>query len=259
MVKFALLSLALIALPLFAQLPSPNAAGVTNGHLHLRVRDVQAQKQFWSDMLGASAGTLGKMEMMKLPGTIVLIQPGEPSGGTKGSIVDHVAVGVRNLKGILSRLNSAGIAYQEVNPQAVFVNAPDGVVVELIEETSLSGAAVNHHIHFFGPTVSEMQAWYVKVFGARPGMRGRFAAADLPGVNLTFSQAEGSVAGSKGRSLDHIGFEIENLEAFCKKLEAQGVKFDVPYRKVPSLNIALAFLTDPWGTYIELTEGLDKL
>ena len=40
------------------------------------------------------------------------------------------------------------------------------------------------------------------------------------------------------------------------KLEAGGIKLDVPYRKVPSLGIALAFITDPQGVYIELTEGL---
>jgi predicted enzyme related to lactoylglutathione lyase len=52
---------------------------------------------------------------------------------------------------------------------------------------------------------------------------------------------------------------VKNLEAFTKKLEAQGVKFTVPYRQVPALGIAIAFVTDPWGTSIELTEGLDKI
>jgi hypothetical protein len=28
---------------------------------------------------------------------------------------------------------------------------------------------------------------------------------------------------------------------------------------VAALNIAIAFIKDPWGTYIELTEGLDKV
>jgi hypothetical protein len=37
------------------------------------------------------------------------------------------------------------------------------------------------------------------------------------------------------------------------------VKFDVTYRKIPALGLSLAFLTDPWGTYIELTEGLNRL
>jgi hypothetical protein len=51
---------------------------------------------------------------------------------------------------------------------------------------------------------------------------------------------------------------VKNLEAFCKKLEANGVKLDVPYKKIPAAGISLAFLTDPFGTYIELTEGLDQ-
>ena len=69
----------------------------------------------------------------------------------------------------------------------------------------------------------------------------------------------GPVAGTRGRALDHIGFEVRNLEEFCKKLEAQGIKLDVPFRAVPALNITLAFITDPWGTYIELNEGLGNI
>jgi hypothetical protein len=64
---------------------------------------------------------------------------------------------------------------------------------------------------------------------------------------------------TKGRSIDHIGFEVKDLETFCKKLEAGGIKFDIAYRKVPALGISIAFFTDPFGTYIELTEGLDKI
>jgi extradiol dioxygenase family protein len=55
--------------------------------------------------------------------------------------------------------------------------------------------------------------------------------------------------------LDHIGFEVKDLQAFCRKLETAGVKFDAPYSKDPS-GFARAMLTDPWGTSIELTEGL---
>jgi hypothetical protein len=52
---------------------------------------------------------------------------------------------------------------------------------------------------------------------------------------------------------------VQGLEAFCKKLEGMGVKFDRPYTKVPALNISIAFIQDPWGTYIELTEGLKEV
>lgn len=66
------------------------------------------------------------------------------------------------------------------------------------------------------------------------------------------------MAGTQGRSLDHIGLEVDDLEAFCKKLEAQGITIDRLYRRIDELNLAVAFFTDPFGTYIELTEGLDN-
>ena len=103
------------------------------------------------------------------------------------------------------------------------------------------------------------KAWYVEHLGAAPGMRGSFQAADLPGVNLTFSPAPGEVVGTEGRVLDHIGFEVDGLEALCEKLEAAGVVLSVPYRKIDALGLGIAFFTDPWGTYVELTEGLDAL
>ena len=75
-------------------------------------------------------------------------------------------------------------------------------------------------------------------------------------MNLTFAKADTPTVGTKGRSLDHIGFEVKGLEAFCKKLEADGIKLDRPYTRLPNSETAIAFLTDPWGTYIELTENL---
>ena len=89
-----------------------------------------------------------------------------------------------------------------------------------------------HHIHWAAPDVAAMKAWYVQMFGAKPGMRGTFKAGDLPGVNLTFGGAAGAaVVPTKGRSLNRIGFEVRNLEQLVKDLEAKGVKFDRPYRR----------------------------
>ena len=61
--------------------------------------------------------------------------------------------------------------------------------------------------------------------------------------------------------VDHVGFEVKNLEEFCKKLEAKGIKLTREYRKKDKAmgNIGTAMITDPWGVSIELTEGLDKL
>jgi len=99
--------------------------------------------------------------------------------------------------------------------------------------------------------------WYVKTFGATAGKRGQFPAGFIPGGEVDVMKATAAVAPTKGRTLDHIGFEVKNLEAFCKKLAADGIAFDMAYREIPQLGgLKIAFIVDPNGTRIELTEGL---
>jgi hypothetical protein len=74
---------------------------------------------------------------------------------------------------------------------------------------------------------------------------------------LSFGPSNTAQQPTKGRSIDHIGFDVANLEAFVASLEAKGIKMDAPVRQVPNSNVKVAFLTDPYGTYIELTEGLE--
>jgi hypothetical protein len=62
------------------------------------------------------------------------------------------------------------------------------------------------------------------------------------------------LVGTAGRVVDHVGFDVHNLEAFCAGLEVKGVELTEPYHREGSLGMAR--LVDPWGTVIELTEGL---
>jgi catechol 2,3-dioxygenase-like lactoylglutathione lyase family enzyme len=131
--------------------------------------------------------------------------------------------------------------------------------VELLENTAIDHRVQLHHIHWSTTENEAMRDWYVDVFGATPGSRIGQPAADLPGVNLTFAPVADAQEPTRGRVFDHVGFEVDNLEAFCRELEARGITLDRGYSEVASLGIAIAFLTDPWGTYIELTEGLDAV
>lgn len=56
-----------------------------------------------------------------------------------------------------------------------------------------------------------------------------------------------------------VGMTGSGKTGLCQKLEARGIAFDRPYTEVPALGLSIAFFTDPFGTYIELTEGLDAL
>jgi lactoylglutathione lyase len=268
------LSLAALStvVPSRAQAPASDRADVTMGHLHLNVqeRDLEFHKKFWIE-LGATPTKQGPFEVMKIPGIDIFLNlpspSGPPSGGSVGSVVNHVGFKVRNVQELLVKWKAAGLRTTAgQSPQQSFVFTPDDLRIEILEDPGLTVPIVFHHIHFFvgeagsdsADSVAGIKAWYVKIFGASPGMRGRNEAADLPGVNLTFSKSPTVTVGTRGRVLDHIAFEVKDLEAFCRKLEASGVKFDVPYRR-SAAGLGSAFLTDPWGTYIELDEGLNRL
>lgn len=262
-----------------AQLAKPNAAGVSMGHLHFYVADVEANKKFWTALGATGAGKLGMSDVLKLPGVLIVLTPSEKRESADGTSVGHMAFRVKSFK----QLEAAGfkVITAPERPGSGNINLPSGDHIEVFEENAnqvgfkldpghsdavaerhnrpMIGTIASHHLHFYLPAGVDKtaQAWYVKNFGAVPGIRLRYAAADLPGVNLNFSDATGPVAPTKGRTLDHVGFEIVNLEAFCAKLAASGVKFDVPYKK-NSAGLGTAFFTDPWGTYVELTEGLSS-
>jgi catechol 2,3-dioxygenase-like lactoylglutathione lyase family enzyme len=255
--------LLLATITLSAQLPAPNSSGVAMGHLHFLVSesDYDLSHKLWVEGLGARPAMVGPLAVLILPDTVIILKKAEPGAGTEKTSVNHLAFLVKDRVATEKRWTALGgqIYERRPSPDQVFFRFPGDIKVELTEDKSLDVPVRHHHIHFYTSAAEETRAWYVKTFGAKPGMRGKFLAADLPGTNLSFSEAKEPVVGTKGSAVDHIGFEVDGLEAFCQRLEASGTKFDSPYRYLDNLKVGLAFFTDPWGTYIELTEGLDKL
>ncbi len=253
-----------------AQIASPNEAGVSMGHVHLNVRDVEAQKKFWTGQFAAVP--LKKdvekegLQGVKIPGMLILFRRQAPTGASEGSMMDHFGLKVPSLAEALKRCRDAGFQVQrEFKGTEGFLNAyivgPDDVKIELQQDTALTTPAIAYHLHFTSAVGGQiaLMDWYAKTFSAVVKKRGGHDAADLPGINLTFGTSKTPpTIPTKGRAIDHIGFEVKNLKDFCRKLEAAGVKLDIAYRKIPRAGIAVAFLTDPTGTYIELTEDLDK-
>jgi len=270
--------LSTLALPAWSQLSAPNAKGVAMGHLHYVVRDVPANLKFWI-ALGGRPTKVGATDVVAFPDVLVFLTKGESSGGTNGSVVNHVAFKVQSLAAL--ERSGMKVNYLKQYPGVASVMSPEGERIELFDETAenlvftldpgVSDAAaerhhrkmsvpiVVHHIHLYVPAGAELQAkaWYSRLFGGADGKRWHYEATDLPGINLNFSSAEGTAAPTKGRMLDHIGFEIADLKSFCRKIEAAGVKLAAPYTTHAD-GVATAWLIDPWGTSIELTQGLRR-
>jgi hypothetical protein len=266
-------------------LAAPNAAGVSMGHLHYRVRDVAANRRFWI-ALGGQPVTASRLaapgrEILRFQDVLVVLDPGESTGGTEGSVVNHVAFRIPSL----APVEAAGLKPARLAqfPGVSSVMSPENERIELFENTATNltfapdGGARDaaaerhnrplavpiafHHVHLYltdAAAVPEAKAWYARMFGGVPGKRAQYDATDLPGINLNFSTAPRpgmTMAATTGRMLDHVGFEVVRLRDFCRRLESMGIVFDELYTEGRD-GIGRARLTDPWGTSIELTEGL---
>jgi catechol 2,3-dioxygenase-like lactoylglutathione lyase family enzyme len=238
-----------------AQLAAPGPSGVVMGHLHLITKDMEASRRFWA-ALGGMAVQNGQLQMIQLPGTFVMLGQSQlTAGGPEGSTVDRVVLRVKTseLQQIFEKLEQATGS----KITAAVLRAPEGVTIELRGAQSQEPAVRMERLVFKTVAPAETRDWYVRTFGATPDSLGpEEPRAFLPGLAMYFTKAAAAPAGTRGRGLDHIGFEVKNLEEFCRKLEAAGQKFERPYGRLPNSTTAIAFLTDPWGTYIELTENL---
>jgi len=260
---FLLIAAAFAVLPAYAQLAPPNSSGVTMGHIHLFVKDVEAQKKFWTITMGGTAVQNGQLMLIQFPGVYIMLRQAEPLGPPAGSIVDHFGFAWKDLPTRLEKWKADGVEIEQTgNPNQGYVHGPDGIRVEFFGDPSLPTAVAMNHIHFYPVDIPGMQAWYAKMFGGVPGTRQRQSSPglidcdDIPGSNLSFSPGKAGLVPTKGRSLDHIGFDVTDLVAFTKKLEAAGIKLDEAIRSAPNGTTKVAYLTDPWGTRIELTEKL---
>ena len=255
--------LAASAASIFSQTAAPNDAGVSIGHMHLILGEPEAHKKLWVDVLGAQVTNAGSLEMLKLPGVFIVLSKARtaPAEGSDGSTVNHFGFLVKSYADTKAKLTAAGITKYPIDRPAqkqFIAEFPEKVRVEFTEDSALKVPISFHHIHIVTSDDENLRAWYLRTFGAKSGKRGDFLAAFVPGGEVDFRKDASAPAPTKGRSLDHIGFEIKGLEAFCKNLEAQGVPFDLAYREMPQLGgMRIAFILDPAGTRIELTEGLN--
>ena len=190
------------------QLAAPNQLGVSMGHLHYTVRDVEANTRFWVS-LGGKATKVGTTDAVSFPDVMVLLTKGNPSGNSDGAVVNHVAFRVRTF----AQVEAAGLKVERLAqfPGVGSTMSPEGERIELFEDAALNltftpdqGKAEGvvdrhnkplttptafHHIHLYLPGEAhlEAKAWYAKLFGAIPGKRSQYDAVDLPGINLNFS------------------------------------------------------------------------
>jgi catechol 2,3-dioxygenase-like lactoylglutathione lyase family enzyme len=112
-----------------------------------------------------------------------------------------------------------------------------------------------HHLHLRGPNPAEIFAWYQSTFGGELVKWKDMLDAIRYGTTwLLIQDSQGeTMAPTRGRSIDHLGWSFPDLDATAVALKAKGVNFTlgpVPYR-----DIKIAFIEGPGGVRIELVES----
>jgi catechol 2,3-dioxygenase-like lactoylglutathione lyase family enzyme len=252
-----LLLLCLVTLPMLAQVPAFNPAGVTMGHNHLIVADPAVHKKIWVEVLGAQASGNPPIEFLKLPGAFLIVTQGKPTGGSEGTSLDHFAFAVKEYNATRDKLAAAGVQIVRDRAQAPreFVAMfPDGVKVEFYEDTALPTAIAHHHLHFRTTDPDGLRAWYVKAFGAETKQDGNRSVTTIPGATLSFTRVDAAAPSTRGRSLDHTGVNVRNVNEYCQKLAGMQITCERPRGQEQPI----AFVTDPAGTRIEINQGLES-
>jgi hypothetical protein len=92
-----------------------------------------------------------------------------------------------------------------------YVETPDGL--RILEDKSQTVPIRNEHVHLFLPEgeIPKAQAWYAKTFGGKASTRNNQPVVDIPGVQIRFAKADTAQAPTKGRVLDHFGFDAITL------------------------------------------------
>jgi catechol 2,3-dioxygenase-like lactoylglutathione lyase family enzyme len=256
----ALLISSLLTAGTAAAQPAPfNEVGVTMGHWHIVSKDVEANKKLFLAM-GGKLFMPGGNPLIMFPGLYINLNLGteKGDGGTEGSVVNHVGFIVDNVQKRVAQWKAAGVAVLPGNNNRVdqaFVVTPDGVRMEILEDRTQPMAIRHEHVHLSLPEaeIPKAQAWYAKTFGGKVATRNDAPVVNIPGVQVRFARADAKQARTRGRVLDHIGFDVKDHAAFVKKIEAEGIELDEPVRKSPT-GSTITYITDPWGTRIEIIE-----
>ena len=266
-VLVALLFVSTLAAGTAAAQPAPvNQAGVTMGHWHIASKDVEANKKLFLAM-GGKLYMPGGQPLIMFPGLYISLILGNEKGdgGTVGSVVNHVGFIVDNVQQRVAQWKAAGVTVLPGGAlptggnrlDQAYVETPDGVRMEILEDKTQTVPIRNEHIHLALPAaeIPKAQAWYAKTFGGQTATRYNAPVVNLPGVQIRFNAADTKQAPTRGRVLDHFGFDVNDHAAFVKRLEAEGIKLDQPVGKGSTGN-TITYITDPWGTRIEIVQRL---
>jgi len=232
-------------------------------HVHLRAPDPAAAAEWYHTLVGGelrpSTGGMGSVAQTHGSISTMFDDAGAPP--SHGSVIDHFGFAVADVAAMAEKARIMGAhVVSEPHPGVTattiaMIEDPWGTKVELLESSDFTGI---QHVHMVVEGADTLRDWFIEVFGGEydPELGdGRFHAIRYDGIWVYLSESEaGSNAASRGRSLDHMGFSVADIDAFVAKVEASGYQPWVIRPNRPGGTTLLMFFEGARGVHFEIAQ-----
>jgi predicted enzyme related to lactoylglutathione lyase len=234
-------------------------------HIHLNEPAADASAWWEKNIPGGRRITEAPNRIMYGAVRLMFLTP-RSSGGSDGSVIEHLGFSVADLDATMSALAAANAKVIEPvkdTPglyKTAMIESPWGTRIQLVQDRDLLGL---HHVQLRTPDTDGMYAWLLDKFGGeRTKIKNQIDSvkySGIPGFTTVYIvAAKGASVPSQGRVIDHIGWRsigtiIETkamLEGKKVQLTSQPSPLNLP--NGPSINFF--YVAGPDGTRIELVE-----
>ena len=228
----------LVAVALVAAVPGV-APAADYHHVHLRAANATEAVKWYAEHMGCQP-VQDRMNAVDC-GVVEIAFIARPTlGGSPGTGVDHIGFSFADLTAKMGELEAVGVRGSGVRLQRFedgstlrelpglfkygFIFDPWGTRIELVEDPEYLGF---HHIHLRSVDPDATLQWYQDVFGGETAsLKGRLDGLLFDHVWLLVSRhPEGRPAPTEGRSIDHFGFVVPDLDAAAAEMSEKGVEF----------------------------------
>ena len=225
------LTVALLALPAMARAADYH-------HVHLIASNATEAISWYTQHLDCEALS-DRDDGVDCHGVQVVFEATPTLGSSQRTGIDHIGFSYEDLTAKMASLESVGVQGSGVRLQRFedgstlrdapglfkygYIFDPWGTRIELVEDTETLGF---HHIHLSATDPEATLRWYREAFGGEAAqLRGVLDGVRLDGIWLFATpHPEGEPAATAGRAIDHVAFEVDDMEAAVADLRARGAQ-----------------------------------
>jgi len=246
-------------------------SAATSHHIHIALSNTSEAVSWYEEHLNCEA-IAGRADAVNCANTEIEFFLGQTVGGSQGTGVDHIAFSIPDLDAKMAELESVGVRGSGVRLlrfedgslvrdipglfKIAFITDPWGTKIELVQDEDLLGF---HHIHLNSTDPTAALDWYSQVLGGEPAsLKGMLDGVLFDDIWLLATEyTDGRPGITQGRTIDHIGFEVADLDEAAVQMNRLAVEF----RQDPMVpdnarsSAKQAFILGPDGVMIAVVES----